>query len=247
MWDRNVESLAQAGFRVIRYDLYGRGLSDRPHVPYDRDLFVEQINDLLDAVEMKGPVDIVGTSMGGAVATAFSVEHPERVRRVVLIDPLSKKWNIGSLALPGVGEYLSAGFYLPSSPRKQLGDFYHPELFPEWPRRFREQMRFRGFGRAILSTLRNFMNRDHLLDYRKLGWLRKNVLLVWGDSDRILGSEEASVLQFILNSDLQWVKNSGHVPHYEHPEIVNPLIRDFLEDIDTSEVFNQGVRRSSCR
>jgi pimeloyl-ACP methyl ester carboxylesterase len=229
MWDRTFYAVAKAGFRVVRFDLYGRGLSDRPLVKYNRKLFIEQIEELLGALHIEEPIDIVGTSMGGAVTTAFSAEHPDRVHKIVLIDPLSAKWKIGPLAIPGIGEYLFTWFHLPSSPIKQLGDFCHPELFPEWPVRFREQMQFKGFGRAILSTLRHFMNRDHLNDYQRLGWLRKKVLLIWGDLDRTLGTEEAPTLQSILGADLQWVKDSGHVPHYEHAEIVNSRIISFLE------------------
>lgn len=233
MWDPTFEALAREGFRVIRFDLYGRGLSDRPCTKYDRRLFVNQIKELLDALQIYTTIDIVCTSMGGAVTTAFAVDHSERVHRIVMIDPFSKKWAIGPLAIPGVGEYLMAVFHLPSAPKRQLNDFYNPKRFPEWPVRFGEQMSYRGFGRALLSTLRNFMNHDHLFEYRKLGLLGKEVLLIWGDSDRTLGTAEATVLQNALDAELHWVKNSGHVPHYEHPEIVNPLITDFLsKEID---------------
>lgn len=246
MWDRTFYAVAEAGFRVIRFDLYGRGLSDRPRLRYDRRLFVEQINELLDALHVQVPVDIVGTSMGGAITTAFSVEHSDRVHKIVLIDPLTSKWKIGPLAIPGIGEYLFAGFYLPSAPKRQLDDFHHPDRFPEWSERFREQVRFRGFDRAILSTLRHFMNRDHLIDYRRLGWLKKSVLLIWGDSDRTLGTEDALTLQSVLDTDLQWIKDSGHVPHYEHAGIVNPLIIDFLQE-ERYELINGAVQYGEDR
>ena len=40
IWDSTAARLHDAGFRVLRYDLYGRGYSDRPHTPYDTALFV---------------------------------------------------------------------------------------------------------------------------------------------------------------------------------------------------------------
>lgn len=228
-WDRTFPALAGAGFRVIRFDLYGRGVSDRPYTRYDRRLFVEQVSELLNALHVQVPIDIVGTSMGGAVATAFAVENADRVRKIVLINPLTRRWKIGPLAVPGIGEYLFARFYLPALPEKQLDDFSCPEQFGDWPDRFLAQVRFQGSGRALLSTLRHFMSRDHLTDYQRLGGLKKKALLIWGDSDQVLGTEDAPILQGLLEAKLHWIKGSGHAPHYEHAEIVNPLIIRFLE------------------
>ncbi len=61
LWDRNVEELASAGWRVVRYDLYGRGLSDRPDARYDLNLYVRQLEELLAHVAPSGPVDLVGS------------------------------------------------------------------------------------------------------------------------------------------------------------------------------------------
>ena len=43
IWDPTFDALTEAGFRVLRYDLYGRGFSDRPKLRYDADLFDEQL------------------------------------------------------------------------------------------------------------------------------------------------------------------------------------------------------------
>jgi alpha-beta hydrolase superfamily lysophospholipase len=51
VWDPTFEALVSRGFRVLRYDLYGRGFSDRPDTAYDRALYVEQLRELL-AVEV---------------------------------------------------------------------------------------------------------------------------------------------------------------------------------------------------
>ena len=64
IWDRNFEALTQADFRVLRFDLYGRGYSDRPNVVYNPDLFDRQLVNLLAALEIEDQVDLVGVSMG---------------------------------------------------------------------------------------------------------------------------------------------------------------------------------------
>ena len=67
IWDPTFAALTQAGFRTLRYDLFGRGYSDRPKARYDKALFVRQLAELLEV--MKFPqVDLVSLSMGGVVA-----------------------------------------------------------------------------------------------------------------------------------------------------------------------------------
>jgi pimeloyl-ACP methyl ester carboxylesterase len=230
MWDLNFKALSQAGFRVIRYDLYGRGLSDRPNVTYNRDLYVTQLSQLLDSLVVKEPVCLVGNSMGGAIVAAFSTEFPGRVTKVVLINPLYEKWPIGPFGIPLIGEYLTRSFLVPASPQRQLQDFFHPESFPDWPKRFQEQIQYKGFGRALLSTLRNFLSQDPTSDYQKIYLKNKPVLLIWGAEDRTLNSIGATRLYKILHPEFLWVEQAGHIPQYESPEIVNPRLIEFLAE-----------------
>ena len=63
IFDPTFNFLTKAGWRVLRYDLFGRGFSDRPHVRYNIDLFVRQLKELLDALNIKR-VNLIGLSMG---------------------------------------------------------------------------------------------------------------------------------------------------------------------------------------
>jgi hypothetical protein len=65
IWDDAQSALTKAGFRVLRYDLYGRGFSDRPNVTYDEQLFDRQLLELLSALKIREPADLVGSSLGG--------------------------------------------------------------------------------------------------------------------------------------------------------------------------------------
>ncbi len=86
VFDPTFNFLVSAGFRVLRYDLFGRGFSDRPYTRYNLELFVNQLKDLLCALNIKR-VNLIGLSMGGAISSAFTVSFPESVRRLILIDP----------------------------------------------------------------------------------------------------------------------------------------------------------------
>ncbi|HMD67226.1 MAG TPA: alpha/beta fold hydrolase, partial [Chitinivibrionales bacterium] len=91
-WDRQVTVLADAGFRVLRYDHFGRGYSDRPVADYGIDLYCDQLGQLLDTLGMRKPVSLVGISFGCAILAAYASRHPDRVDRMIfaapVVDPL---------------------------------------------------------------------------------------------------------------------------------------------------------------
>ena len=60
IYDPTFAFLTHCGFRVVRYDLFGRGFSDRPNTHYNIDLFVRQLGDLLERLEFTHPVSLVG-------------------------------------------------------------------------------------------------------------------------------------------------------------------------------------------
>jgi len=68
LWDQTFSALTGAGYRVLRYDLYGRGYSDRPDIAYDGASWEKQLHELLAALGSRGRVDLVGASMGGSPA-----------------------------------------------------------------------------------------------------------------------------------------------------------------------------------
>ena len=47
IWDPTFAALTGAGFRVLRYDYYGRGYSDRPAIPFTDEMYVRQLDELL--------------------------------------------------------------------------------------------------------------------------------------------------------------------------------------------------------
>ncbi len=236
VWEPTYTALDEAGFRVLSYDLYGRGYSDRPDLVYDIDLFQNQLEDLLTALDVNSPVNLVGLSMGAPIAARFAHQHPDRVKSLILIAPevtQTTSRDIFPMNLPGLGEYLMAAVMEPIVlPKLQPGDFYQPDNFPGWENRYRDQLHFRGTSRALLSTIRSLIDLDPELDYQYIEKTNLPVLLVWGDQDQTISRDQIEVLRAILpDMDLLIVENAGHLPHYEQPEVVNPALIDFLESI----------------
>ncbi len=73
-------SLTDAGFQVLIFDLYGRGLSDAPfNVEYSDSLFVQQVQDLLSALSLEDKkLAVIGFSMGGGIAAAFTAANMDK-------------------------------------------------------------------------------------------------------------------------------------------------------------------------
>src|SRR4029079_19168873 len=89
IWDSTATALSSKGYRVLRYDEYGRGWSDRPKGAYDADMYDRQVKDLLDSLHIAGPVHLAGVSMGGWVTGTYAGRNPDRVRSLILVDPVA--------------------------------------------------------------------------------------------------------------------------------------------------------------
>ena len=233
IWDPTFEGLNEAGFRVMRYDLFGRGYSDRPSTRYDIGLFTRQLEGLLDALGISDPVHLVGLSMGGPVTASFAVQHPQRVSKLCFIDPLVSpilSRQTFPIHLRAIGDYLMAIFIAPFIlPKSQKNDFFKPENYPEWIKRYKEQMKYKGFRRAILSTLRNFST-PLLPIYKALESLNITTMLIWGEADKTIPYEEIQKLRAAVpGMAFHAIERAGHLPHYERPEIVTPLLVEYFK------------------
>jgi 3-oxoadipate enol-lactonase len=72
------------GARVLAFDNRGAGRSSMPDVPYSVEMMAADTIGVMDAAGI-GAADLVGISMGGRIALALTLAHPDRVRRLVLV------------------------------------------------------------------------------------------------------------------------------------------------------------------
>jgi len=234
IYDPTFEFLTKSGFRVMRYDLFGRGFSDRPKRRYNIELFVRQLGDLLDALGFTQPVTLVGLSTGGPITTTFTALHPERVDRLVLIDPIGARHLpisriLRVAAMPIVGEAVISLVGNERMVKNIASDFFDHGLVEEFESQYIAQLQFKGFKRAILSTIRNHMLDSFLDYYQRVGRMDKPVLLFWGRNDPTVPFKHSEVLRKVMPQvEFHAIENCGHIPHYEKPEEVNPILLEFL-------------------
>ena len=233
-WDNNIRALTDAGFRVLRYDLYGFGFSDRPDIDYTRALYDRQLNEVLSALDIEGPVLLAGTSQGGSIAVEFTANHPEKVKKLALLSPfineLPMKFMIGLVRLPAIGDYLASVAFDRINLNYPNQVFAEPELIPiEYTERYREQLSYKGFKRARLSNLRGDSLTDFTARYEAVAATGIPVLLTWGTADIVIMENSiANILNAIPEVEYHEIEGGGHLVHYENPESVNALLTKFL-------------------
>lgn len=92
--------LVEKGFRVMLFDLFGRGYSDSPDLPHDIRLYSTQILLALTSSPLAWTPDgfnLVGYSLGGGIAAEFAVHFPKLVKELVLLAPagLIRSYHFG--------------------------------------------------------------------------------------------------------------------------------------------------------
>jgi len=234
LWDAQVEALARAGYRVLRYDMYGRGYSDRPDGDYSQAFYRKQLLDLLDALKIKQPVDLMGVSMGGAMAVDFTANYPDRVKDLVLIAPminsLKNDTNFKLMRVPLLGEFLTRLIAVKVMSERAAELMQKSPKAAEYAKQFKDQTRFKGFERASLAAARSDAWADYTADYQKVGQQNHRILLIWGTKDNDISPEMVQAMQKALpNVEFKQLDGIGHDPQVEVPDQVNSLILDFLK------------------
>ncbi len=234
VWDPTVDELVKQGYRVLRYDLYGRGYSDRPRVEYDLAFFEQQISDLTSALVPGESFHIIGLSMGGPIVASFANHHPDLIKSVTLIAPevlpVTEK-DIFPMNVPFLGEWIVGTYLVPFNlPQSQLDDFYRPQDFPGWEQQYRDQLQYKGFKYAILSTIRNLVKFNPLEIYETLHQSEIATLLIWGEEDQsVTRAAIVELMERLPDTQYRFIGEAGHLPQYEKAEVVNPVIIEFLQ------------------
>ncbi|MYM73276.1 alpha/beta fold hydrolase [Duganella sp. FT134W] len=230
IWDPTFAALRDAGYRVIRYDLYGRGLSDRPDAAYDGAFYDRQLDQLLTALKVDGKIDLFGLSFGGYVSAHYASTHPQRIRTLNLVDPSNSAPQLGwQMTTPLLGPYLFQTGAVPGMADHQSSDFLHPEQFPGWADRYRQQMQYHGFGRALYRSRVALAREDFDGIYAAIARAGTPVHLVWGKQDPTIPVAQAAHIRNAIPSTVyREIDQSGHLPQMEQAALFNHDMLTYL-------------------
>ena len=229
-----VDALTTLGFRVLTYDLYGRGFSDRVKNPQTVDFCVGQLRELLEHQKIDGPLSVVGYSMGAKIATAFAAEEGTRIRHLILIagagfsEKESTFFDRLSRA-PLIGDWLTlvAGGWMM---RRNGGDLTDvATVVPDLLDRQAAETRMRGYLPAVLSSYRHAMREPIDEDVATIAERGTPMLAIWGAADPVIPISSVGRLAE-LNPDAHQVQiaKAAHSVLQTHPHEVATAIRDFL-------------------
>ncbi len=230
-YDKVFDALAER-HQVLRYDHFGRGLSERLSDRHDLGLLVGQLGEVLNRLQITEPIVLIGHSMGGIVVSRFTMDNPERVAKLVLIAPAGYPMKVPLTAravlVPGIGEYLMSIIGHGSLTGRMPKNFATP--YPQTDALFAEQLRIHGSKRALVSSMRTILFEDHSALYRGLSTTDVPGLLFWGDQDAVIPYENhRRLLVDVPDISFEAMPGSGHTPQYEDPGRFLARLATFVE------------------
>lgn len=217
-------------FRSLAPDLPGFGLSGKPgDAPYTIEWYVEWIAALLDAKRVTSAV-VVGHSMGGQVAAMFAAAYPERVRRLVLLNPVIQ----GSTALfprprlvmkPFIRRFFFTAARSTAFLRWASRDFVSSRPMEVEDLRSIQRATFRSITRSFGS-----LTTTDVLGVASR--IQAPTLVINSAEDRIIHPEQGAMLAKAVPGAKRLVlPDAGHCAQLEMPERFNAALLGFVEDV----------------
>lgn len=205
--------------RLVVPDLPGHGESEPREGRLSVTDLLAGVERLVEAEAERGPVTLVGNSLGGWLAVLAAFHAPERVRHVVLVNGAAIR------AAPGAAINL-----LPTTrdeARRAMEALTAPGS-PAVPGFVLDDIVRRGPGSPLARMLEAKVDDSLFVDDR-LSELRVPVTLLWGDADKLMPPSYAEGVRARLKAArLEIVKHCGHVPQRECPDRLLPLLERAL-------------------
>jgi pimeloyl-ACP methyl ester carboxylesterase len=210
-------------------DLFGFGFTERPTgSPFSAAAIKTHLFHTWQQL-INEPVTLLAASMGGATALDFALSYPDCVRQLVLIDSAGvQPGPPGKLLVPPLG-WLATEFLRSPKVRQKIScNAYHDPSYASADAQAcaASHLQVPGWRESLIRFTQSGGYRS--LE-KQLPSLNVPTLILWGESDRILGTKDAGRLQrAIPGSQLTWIAEAGHVPHLEQPAAVAQMIQDWL-------------------
>jgi 2-hydroxy-6-oxonona-2,4-dienedioate hydrolase len=233
-FNRNIEPLVDAGYRVILLDCPGWSKSDSIVCTGSRsDLNARALKAVVDALGLD-KIHILGNSMGGHSAVAFTLGNPERVGKLVLMGGGTGGASLFT-PMPAEGIKLLQGLYRDPSIenlKKMMSVFVFDtsdlteELFQA---RLDNMLKRRDHLENFVKSLE--VNPKQFPDFSsRLPEIRQQTLVIWGRNDRFVPMDTGlRLIAGIPNSELHIFNQCGHWAQWEHADKFNRMVLDFLQ------------------
>lgn len=241
VWGGLIDNFTESGYKVLVYDHFGRGYSERPRIKYDKSLYLETLRELITSQKIEDAVHLVGYSMGGPIVGYYADTYPDETKSISLIAPAgfsksipeSKSWT----TMPIIGDWFWRVFSdrlygIGNMSETQFSDDPLSINEDKFLPLFQKQLSYRGFNESLLSTIRNFNLFDIRTIYKSLSSRNIPTLALWGKKDGVVpfsGSKEFE--QIFSEGKLITLEEGTHDITYRQPTLIGNRIIEFIDEL----------------
>jgi len=228
-YEEYVDVFVENNYRVITYDQYGRGYSDRIHNDVSIELMERQLKELIDYCEVEDII-LYGVSFGAAVVAKYAANNPEKISFVGYQVPLINSANIPMLSIayiPLYGDLLIRGFLVPGILKRIEGyeDLMSKKLLDHYIGQFSVKGTEKFFKKFFLG---NAMG-DRLKDHSIIGDKSIPSYFAYAEDDIEIDSRLVEEAIKKYNNPIVKKYTGGH---FFSSGIERELAQEFIDSID---------------
>jgi len=227
-WIYQVNHFSQ-NFKMVTVDMRGAGESDKPADNYTTDLYVDDLNSIIEELREKDIV-LVGESMGASIAIKYVTKYPEKVSKLVLMCGTPKLTPTNDFPHGQSSEVLNR---LLTSLQESYSRFlraWMDLIFPEPGTEYLKEWGFRMVQATPEEIATNVANNFMKEDFRPLlGKINIPTLILHGENDVVCPLEGGKYMhEKILGSKMYIFKDKGHCPSITAAEKFNKILEEFI-------------------
>jgi 3-oxoadipate enol-lactonase len=234
-WGDTLVGALAADHRVITFDNRGTGASTKAPGPYTLEGMADDAVAVLDALSI-ARADVLGLSMGGMIAQLIALDHPERVRRLVLLST-----HAGGPTVVPPTEAVTEIMTAVASPRTSLREVVRARLAAITAPGFATKYPDRIEALATLALVQPTPMPAFLAQYQaildsdrlaRLGDIDVPTLVVHGDSDALIPLPNGTLIaDRIPAAQLVVLSRCGHLATWECPDELAGVVLHFLDGV----------------
>ena len=225
-WDAWTDELKKTN-RVIRMDLPAFGITGpNKNADYSIEAYTTFLHSFLEKLKLE-KFHLAGNSLGGNIAWNYTADYPSKVEKLILVDASGLPTNKSQPAIFKMAKTpILNSLFLYITPRflikKNIEEVYEDDskITDELINRYHKMALRVGNRKAFIDRAKTDFKLDTQVNLEKLKSIQTPTLLIWGAKDLWIPiANGIRMNEILVNSKLEVLENSGHVPMEENPKL----------------------------